>query len=135
MYDNADWYFTWCSPDDGRFVVRNGVKLHNDMVVPYNPSLLLKYDCHFNVEVVSTIHSVKYLFKYVYKGHDKAMMRLMRSPYHHCAAASERKPEEIENYLDCRCACTISVTTMLAMMCIADYIERPQWLKCVSVYM
>ena len=92
-----------CSPDDGRFVVRNGVKLHNDMVVPYNPSLLLKYDCHFNVEVVSTIHSVKYLFKY---GHDKAMMRLMRRTYNQNAAAPEQNLDEVERYLDCRCAYT-----------------------------
>lgn len=91
-----------CRPNNGRHVVRNGVKLYNDMVVPYNPSLLLKYDAHLNVEVVSTIHSVKYLFKYVYKGHDKAMMRLMRKPYHAHAHAPEKNPDEIERYMDCR---------------------------------
>ena len=90
VHDNGDWYFICRSPDDGLFVVMNGVKLHNDMVVPYNPSLLLKYDCHFNVEVVSAIHSVKYLFKYVYKGHDKAMnqtrlMIIQRSSVHRIA--------------------------------------------------
>ena len=90
-----------CSPNDGHFVVKNGVKLHNDMVLPYNPSLLLKYDCHFHVEVVSTIHSIRYLFKYVYKGHDKAMnqMRLMRCPYQY-AAAPEKSPDEDKRYLD-----------------------------------
>lgn len=96
--------FQLCRPNDRRYVVKHGMKLHNDMVVPYNPSLLLKYDCHMNVEVVSNIHSVKYLFKYVYKGHDKAMMRLMRRPYHQHAAAPEKNPDEVERYLDCRCA-------------------------------
>ena len=134
MYVKADWYFTWCSPDDGRFVVRNGVKLHNDMVVPYNPSLLLKHDCHFNVEIVSTIHSVKYLFKYVYEGHDKAMMRMMRRPYHQYAAAPEKNPDEVERYLECRCSPTISVTTMLAMLFNDDCNECHHWLICVVVY-
>ncbi|KAL5581039.1 hypothetical protein UlMin_013481 [Ulmus minor] len=45
--------------------------LDNRWVVPYNPYLLAKFDCHINVEVCSTIKAVKYLYKYVYKGHDR----------------------------------------------------------------
>ena len=30
-----------------------------------------KYDAHINVEICSSITAVKYLFKYVYKGHDR----------------------------------------------------------------
>jgi hypothetical protein len=41
-------------------------------VVPYNPGLLFRYNCHINVEACSSIKAVKYLFKYVYKGHDQA---------------------------------------------------------------
>ena len=59
-------------PDNGRYVLRNNVKLFNDMVVPYNPALLLKYNCHINVEVVSTIRAVKYQYKYVLKGGTRA---------------------------------------------------------------
>jgi hypothetical protein len=29
--------------------------------------------CHINVEVCSSITAVKYLYKYVYKGHDRAL--------------------------------------------------------------
>jgi hypothetical protein len=36
--------------------------------VPYNALLLLKYQCHVNVELCSSIKSVKYVYKYVYKG-------------------------------------------------------------------
>ncbi|XP_074277132.1 uncharacterized protein LOC141600781 [Silene latifolia] len=48
-----------------------GEQLDNRWVIPYNPYLLDLFDCHLNVEVCSTIQAVKYLYKYVYKGHDK----------------------------------------------------------------
>uniref|UniRef100_A0A8I6XRH8 ATP-dependent DNA helicase n=1 Tax=Hordeum vulgare subsp. vulgare TaxID=112509 RepID=A0A8I6XRH8_HORVV len=34
-------------------------------------SLLMRYNCHINVEACSSIKAVKYLFKYIYKGHDR----------------------------------------------------------------
>ncbi|KAL5575313.1 hypothetical protein UlMin_017012 [Ulmus minor] len=43
----------------------------NRWVIPYNPSLLAKFDCHMNVEICSTVKAVKYLYKYIYKGHDR----------------------------------------------------------------
>ncbi|XP_071916245.1 uncharacterized protein [Coffea arabica] len=45
--------------------------LDNRWVVPYNPYLLALFDCHLNVEICSTVKLVKYLYKYVYKGHDR----------------------------------------------------------------
>jgi hypothetical protein len=45
----------------------------NRWVVPYNPYLTMQYQCHINVEVCSSITTVKYLYKYVYKGHDRAL--------------------------------------------------------------
>lgn len=42
-------------------------EVDNRSVVPYNPYLLEKYDAHMNVEICSSITSVKYLYKYVYK--------------------------------------------------------------------
>jgi hypothetical protein len=33
----------------------------------------MRYQCHINVEVCSSITTVKYLYKYVYKGHDRAL--------------------------------------------------------------
>ncbi|XP_029172378.1 uncharacterized protein LOC114941527 [Nylanderia fulva] len=44
----------------------------NRYVVPFNPTLLLLFNSHINVEIVSSIQSVKYLYKYIYKGHDAA---------------------------------------------------------------
>jgi hypothetical protein len=35
--------------DDGRYVLKNGVRLDNKSVVPYNMWLLKKYNAHINV--------------------------------------------------------------------------------------
>ena len=64
--------------DDGQVFIKNGKPLDNRWVVPYNPYLLLKYQCHINVEICVSIHSIKYLFKYVYKGHDCASITIER---------------------------------------------------------
>ncbi|KAJ1521755.1 hypothetical protein ONE63_003390 [Megalurothrips usitatus] len=44
------------------------VVVHDGWVVPYNAALLLKYECHANLEIASTRRVVKYLFKYLCKG-------------------------------------------------------------------
>lgn len=62
--------------DDGRTVTKGNHVLDNRSVVPYNPYLSKKYNAHINVEVCSTIKSVKYIFKYVYKGHDAAIVKI-----------------------------------------------------------
>jgi len=49
--------------------------IDNRWVVPYNPYLLMKYNAHVNVEICSTISAIKYLYKYVYKGHDRIMFQ------------------------------------------------------------
>jgi hypothetical protein len=38
----------------------------------YNSYLLHLFNCHINVEACGSIKAVKYLFKYIYKGHDRA---------------------------------------------------------------
>ncbi len=50
----------------------------NRWVVPYNPYLTMRYQCHINVEVCSSITTMKYLYKYVYKGHDRALAMVQR---------------------------------------------------------
>ena len=57
-------------------------------VVPYNPFLLKRYDAHLNVEVTEGIRFVKYMYKYTYKGHDRARLRL--------------GGDEIESYVEAR---------------------------------
>jgi hypothetical protein len=45
-------------------------------VVPYNPRILLDFECHCNVEIAGTVNVILYLYKYLYKGSDKAKMFL-----------------------------------------------------------
>ncbi|XP_024312150.1 uncharacterized protein LOC100833043 isoform X2 [Brachypodium distachyon] len=66
-----DSYPIYRRRDDGQRVQIRGAYLDNRWVVPYNPSLLMRYNCHINVEACSSIKAVKYLFKYIYKGHDR----------------------------------------------------------------
>ena len=51
--------------------------LDNQWVIPYNPYLLAKFDCHMNVEIYSTIKAVKYLYKYIYKGYDRVTSHIV----------------------------------------------------------
>ena len=41
-----------------------------------HPMAFKKFDAHVNVEVCSSVKTVKYLFKYAYKGHDCANLEL-----------------------------------------------------------
>ncbi|KAF2368157.1 hypothetical protein FHG87_001096, partial [Trinorchestia longiramus] len=48
----------------------------NRYVVPYNAYLLKKSRAHINVEICSSVKSIKYIFKYVYEGHDCASIEV-----------------------------------------------------------
>ena len=53
------------------------VKVDSSWVVPYNPVLLSTFQAHINVELCSSVKSIKYACKYVYKGPDAAMFALL----------------------------------------------------------
>jgi hypothetical protein len=50
----------------------NVVEFDSSWVVPYNPYLLGKLDCHLNVEICSSVTSIKYIHKYCFKGNDRS---------------------------------------------------------------
>jgi hypothetical protein len=49
----------------------------NADVVPYSPKLLLKYNSHICVLAVDTSHSLAYLHKYIHKGADMTLLRVV----------------------------------------------------------
>jgi hypothetical protein len=52
----------------------DGFVYDNRWVVPHNPYLTKMFNAHINVKVSADIQSVKYLFKYVYKGPHRVAM-------------------------------------------------------------
>ncbi len=60
-----------------------------------------KYDAHINVEVCNNIRAVKYLFKYVYKGHDHVIVEISRQS-DNAIEGNVVEVDELKKYLDCR---------------------------------
>ena len=69
-------------------------------MVPYNPYLTTKYDCHINVKICSSISAIKYLFKYIYKGHDHATVEIRNDNQNQTQMG--QTGDEISLYLDAR---------------------------------
>ena len=66
------------------------VKSSDQWVVPYNPYILKKYDCHVNIEVCHGEAAVKYCTKYIFKGSDVI------------EAGFTNKEDELINFYNCR---------------------------------
>ncbi|XP_065645364.1 uncharacterized protein LOC136075855 [Hydra vulgaris] len=58
--------------DNGLVINIKGNNVDNRWVVLYNPWLSKKYQAHINVEACMSVKAVKYLYNYIYKGHDYA---------------------------------------------------------------
>ncbi len=87
-----DGYAVYRRQNDGRTFQKSlgGFVYDNRWVVPHNPNLTRKFNAHINVEVSAGIWSVKYLFKYIYKGEDRAAVRV------------DGPINEIQQYIDAR---------------------------------
>lgn len=79
------------------------VRYGNEFVVPYNPYLSLYFNAHINVESCQSIQAVKYVYKYVYKGSDKAMVATVNAGDE---GAAPVEIDEIKEYVDARYICT-----------------------------
>ncbi|KAH0614326.1 uncharacterized protein H6S33_006212 [Morchella sextelata] len=79
-----DGYPLYRRRNDGRtfsVVVRGSgfnqeYQMDNRWVVPYNPYLSLRYKAHINVEICGSIHAIKYIHKYIYKGSDRTTLQV-----------------------------------------------------------
>ena len=67
----------------------------NQDIVPYNVYLLLRYGCHINLEICTNARAAKYLYKYVTKGEDRAMVKTS-------IGSNFQAVNEIDDYSDLR---------------------------------
>src|SRR6202167_3833817 len=106
-------YPEYARPDNGRtFTDRRGHLHDNKDIVPHNPYLSAKYggffvhfsipihetdqclDCHINVEICASVKAIKYIHKYIYKGHDRTTLEVTRE--------GQQAINEIKEYVDAR---------------------------------
>ncbi|SGZ29667.1 BQ5605_C050g12472 [Microbotryum silenes-dioicae] len=83
-------------------VVKGGVIYNDGDYVLYSPYLCAKYNAHINVEAVTTIGAIKYLFKYVYKGPDRAVARVEHAANGEGAREDEPVRDEINEFVEGR---------------------------------
>ncbi|XP_064647485.1 uncharacterized protein LOC135500168 [Lineus longissimus] len=82
------------SPQDGAYTATLKVRGHelqidNRWIVPHNPFLSRLFNAHINVEICTSIKSIKYVCKYICKGSDMAVFQIQ----------SDQQPiNEIEQY-------------------------------------
>ncbi|GAA0183206.1 hypothetical protein LIER_30666 [Lithospermum erythrorhizon] len=62
--------------NNGRTAKVRGHILDNRWVIPYNLALLAEFNCHINIELCCDIKAVKYLYKYIHKGHHKVLFKV-----------------------------------------------------------
>ncbi|KAK1424399.1 hypothetical protein QVD17_19728 [Tagetes erecta] len=81
------------------YVEKSGKQLDNRFVVPYNKVLLKRYQAHINVEWCNQAGSIKYLFKYINKGHDRATVSFVQADEQ---SDLQDSIDEIKDYYSCR---------------------------------
>ncbi|XP_076916340.1 uncharacterized protein LOC143576018 [Bidens hawaiensis] len=85
--------------DNGQYVVKSDIMMVNRSVVPYNQTLLKKFQAHVNVEWCNQDGSIKYLYKYINKGLDRATISFVQNN-----DGDNQDPNlyEIKVFYDCR---------------------------------
>jgi hypothetical protein len=106
-------YLVYRRRDDGQVVEVRNSKLDNRWIVPFNPSLVMLYNCHINVEICSSIKAVKYLYKYLYKGPDGASYSVDKSDN-----GDKVVIDEMKRFRDARCVTPPEATLRLYVFCL-----------------
>jgi len=128
---DVNGYPIYLRRDTGRTILVHGVELDNRWVVPHNVYLSTKYDAHINIEVCNNIRVVKYLFKYVYKGHDRANVEIS-CQNDNATKGNVVKANEIKKYLDYHYVFALEVTWRIFKF---DMHERFPTVECLQYHL
>ena len=72
------------------------IEVNNEWIVPFNPLLSLKYNTHINIEILNSVSSVKYIYKYLTKGSNRVIIKLANGE------ETDITYDEIECFVDAR---------------------------------
>ena len=72
----------------------------SNLFVKISPVFMVRLNACINVKMCSTVSAVKYLYRYVYKGHDRAIISFQTSE--HSEIDHTKHVDEISNYLEAR---------------------------------
>ncbi|XP_071705086.1 uncharacterized protein [Rutidosis leptorrhynchoides] len=89
---DEDGYANYRRRNNGVNVTKGKSTLDNSFVVPYNRYLLIRYNAHINVEWCNRSLAIKYLFKYLNKGPDRATIVIQENvlPTHNSSYIPEK---------------------------------------------
>ncbi|GKE44823.1 hypothetical protein Tco_1472107 [Tanacetum coccineum] len=101
---DQDGYPIYRRRDDKVCVKKGNFTFDNKHVVPHNRYLLLKYQVHINVEWRNRSKAIKYLFKYLNKGPDRATIVIQENVQQGQGMTEQKVTvvDKIKNYLNCR---------------------------------
>lgn len=97
---DIEGYPTYRRRNNGRTIeVKDGVFVDNRSIVPYNATLLRLFEAHINIEKCNQSIAIKYLFKYISKGHDRVVAGIFDGSD---ATNGNTMLDEIKQYHNCR---------------------------------
>ena len=70
-----------CHVTPNNSYARKGETLYGGQIYIYDDykATKQKYKCHINVEDCASIMSIKYIYKYLHKGHDRAFVKILKN--------------------------------------------------------
>ena len=96
---NKDGFPLYKRPNNGKSVRKmvsgSTIDVDNSFVLPYNQFLLKYFKCHINVELCISVSGVKYIYKYINKGHEQSNIMIVQE-------TNTLECDEVASYLKTR---------------------------------